>query len=188
MSPRDKRALVAGAAVIVSAILVLRVVPALARRYMTLRHETMERLATVERARMTLASAGALRDSSTLAAGELVALAPKLLAGATAAEAAATLASDVSLIASRAGLRVLSLNAAPDSGAGAFVPVTLRAELEGDLSGLTELLRAVEGARILLTVNSMRIVAADPLQRQPGPEQLRIALAIEGWRLRSART
>jgi hypothetical protein len=187
VSPRDKRALVAGVAVIVAAVLVLRVGPSLVHGYNTLRLQTTDRLATLERARTTLRSARALRDSFALAAGELVALAPLLVAGATAAEAAATLTSDVSLMVSRSGLRVVSLNAAADSGGGAFVPVTLRAEVEGDIRGVAELLLAVEGSRTLLSVQALTIVGNDPLERQPGPERLRLTLTIVGWRLRWAR-
>ena|SRR3990172_3140091 len=180
---RDRRALLAGGTVIVVAIMALRMIPGAARSYGQMRDRTAERLATLDRARIALATRPATEDSFALAARELVALAPKLVTGDTQAEAAATLTAEVSLAADRAGLRVISLNAVPDSSTGTFVPVGLRGELEGDIRGLAAFVKRVEGGTVLLTVKSLRVLAGDPLERQPGPEQLRIELVVAGWRL-----
>lgn len=185
MTPRDHRTLMAGGAIVLAAVLVLRVLPALVERYSALRAEATERAAVLHRARAALASATGVEDSFAIAAREIVALAPKVVAGRTAAEAAATLTSDLSAAAYQAGLRVLGMNALPDSASGTFRPVVLRAELEGGVGAVAGFLRAIEGASTVLTVRSLHLLAVDPLERQPGPEQLRLDLVVVGWRLES---
>jgi hypothetical protein len=177
-----------GGAIVAMTVVLLRVTPALARGYSALRERATERTAVLERARVTLGSAAAVEDSFALAAREIVALAPKLVAGATATEAAATLSSELSAAAQQAGLRVIGLNALPDSSTGTFRPVVLHAQLEGGIAGLSALLRAVEGTTTVLTVRSLHVLAVDPLEHQPGPEQLRVDLVVAGWRLERAKS
>lgn len=183
MTARDRRALRRGGAVILAAVLLLRVLPALARHYAAVRVGATERLATLVRARSLLAAAPAVTDSFAVAARQLVGLAPELVDGETAADAAAALTAELSLIANRAGLRVTSLNALPNSTRGTFVPVLLSGQLEGDIGGLAGFLRAVEGGRMVLSLRSLNVMAADPLEQQPGAEQLRLEVVIAGWRL-----
>ncbi len=183
MTPRDRRALLAGGAVVLVAVLALRVVPAASRYVAGVRLRATEQVLTLARARAALKLAAALQDSFQVAAGELVSLAPILVAGATAAEAAANLTSELSVVADRAGLRVLELNALPDSTRGTFVPITLRGEFEGDVNGVAQFLAAVERSPVVLSVRSLNVLAGDPMERTPGPERLRAELLITGWRL-----
>lgn len=185
MTARDRRALTAGAALVLAAILVVRILPAALRHYQATRAATAARLATLARAREAVRSAQLVRDSFALAAQQLVALAPKLVPGSTAAEAAANLTSELSAAADRAGLHVVAFDALPDNAAGTFVPIALRGELEGDVAALAAFLQAVEAGPLVLAVRSLAILAADPLERQPGPERLRIEMVVAGWRLRS---
>lgn len=183
MTARDRRALLAGAGIVAAAVLVLRFIPAAIRYHAALRARVQERVVMLERGREVLAQAGAIQDSFERAARALVSLAPMVVAGATASEAAANLTSELSMVADRSGLRVVQLNAVPDSGRGTFVPVRLRGQLEGDIASLTHFLAVAERSPVLLTVPSLDISAADPLERAPGPERLRVDLVISGWRL-----
>src|SRR5881394_2547215 len=126
-------------------MLVLRVVPWAVRVVATLRVETIERVHTVARANDVLAAASATRDTLAQTLGAVVALAPRLIEGRTAAEAQASLSGLVSLAASRHALRVMRLDPLPDSSAeGVFNRVAVHVELEGDVVGLTRFLGAVE--------------------------------------------
>lgn len=183
MTARERRALLAGGAVILVAVLALRVAPALAREYAALRARAAERTALLVRARAALETADAVRDSLAVVAREVVALAPKLVAGETVAAAAATLTSELSGLAERSGLRIVTLNAMADSAVGTFRPVVLRGQFEGDVRGLAGLLGAVERHPKVLTVRELRVLATDPTERRPGPELLRIELTVAGWRV-----
>ena len=183
MTARDRRALLLGGSVMLGALVALRGAPSVVRHYANLRARTAEWVVMLERARSLLAAAPATGDSLSVAAQQIVALAPKLVAGETAGDAAANLTSELALAADRAGLRVVGLNALPDTAPGTFVPVVLRGQIEGDIKGLAAFLRAVEGGPTLLTIKSLQVMAADALEQQATPEQLRVEVVIAGWRL-----
>ncbi|MGH7644015.1 MAG: type II secretion system protein GspM [Gemmatimonadales bacterium] len=181
MTPRDRKALLLGGAVVLGAVLLLRVIPWGVRSVLALRARTLERVETLARARDALATAPALRDSLTHALGAVVALAPRLVDGRTAAEASASLSALVSMAARRHQVRLVRLDPVPDSAAGAFRRVAVHAELEGDVRGLTRFLRAVETGDPLLTLPMLAVLAPDPLGRSPGPEMLRAEVDVTGF-------
>ena len=181
MTPRDRRALLWGGAAVVGAVLVLRVLPWTARAVAALRVEAVERVQTVARANDVLAGAAATRDTLAQTLGAVVALAPRLIEGRTAAEAQASLSGLVSLAASRHALRVMRLDPLPDSSAeGAFNRVAVHVELEGDVAGLTRFLGAVEKGDPLLTLPALSVQATDPVGRLNAPEQLKIEATVAG--------
>lgn len=180
MTPRDRRALILGAGAVLSAVVALRVLPWAVRSVIALRAEAAERVEMLARADEVLAGAPAVRDSLARAFGEVVALAPRLVDGHTAAEAQASLAGLVSLAASGHRLRVMRLDPLPDSVAGAFGRVALHAELEGDVAGLTRFLKAIEVGDPLLTIPVLSIQAADPVGRPNAAEQLKVEATIAG--------
>ncbi|HMJ58485.1 MAG TPA: type II secretion system protein GspM [Gemmatimonadales bacterium] len=181
MTPRDRRALIWGGAAVVGAILVLRVVPWTVRAVAALRVEAVERVQTVARANDVLAGAAATRDTLAQTLGAVVALAPRLIEGRTAAEAQASLSGLVSLAASRHALRVMRLDPLPDSSSeGAFNRVAVHVELEGDVAGLTRFLGAVEKGDPLLTLPALSVQATDPVGRLNAPEQLKIEATVVG--------
>jgi hypothetical protein len=181
MTPRDRKALLLGAAVVLGAVLLLRVIPWGVRSVLALRTRTLERVETLTRAQDVLAAAPALRDSLTRALGAVVALAPRLVDGRTAAEASASLSALVSMAASRHQVRLVRLDPLPDSAAGVFRRVAVHAELEGDVRGLTRFLRAIETGDPLLTIPTLAVLAPDPLGRVPGPEALRAEVDVTGF-------
>jgi len=181
MTPRDRRALLWGGAAVVGAVLVLRVVPLTVHAVAALRVEAVERVQTVARANDVLAAAAATRDTLAQTLGAVVALAPRLIEGRTAAEAQASLSGLVSLAASRHALRVMRLDPLSDSSAeGAFNRVAVHVELEGDVAGLTRFLGAVEKGDPLLTLPALSVQATDPVGRPNAPEQLKIEATVAG--------
>ena len=188
MTARDRRALLWGGGVILGAVLLLRVVPWTLRHVASVCTRAVERVATLARARAVLAQLPADRDSLGETLGRLVALAPQLVDGATSAEAQASLSALVSLAASRHALKVLRLDLLPDSAAGAFHRVAVHAECEGDVGGLTALLRALETGAPLLTVWQASVQAPDPWAETKAPERLRIELTVAGWYLARERS
>jgi hypothetical protein len=183
VTPRDRRALLYGGGAILGAVLLLRVLPWTVRSVVSLRAEVADRVETRTRADEVLAGAGATRDSLAAAFGAIVALGPRFVEGRTAADAQAALADLVSFTARRLSLRVVRLDPLPDSAAGPFGRVSLHAELEGDLSGLTRFLKAVETGDPLLTLPALSVQAPDPVGRPNTPEQLKIEGTVAGFYL-----
>lgn len=181
MTARDRKALLTGAALIAGAIFALRVAPWSIRSVANLRASARERAEALARVREIAAAAPAVRDSLTVALQRVVALAPKFVDGRTAAEAQAALGGLVSLIAARHRLRVIRLDPLPDSTVAVFGRVALRGELEGDVTGMTGFVKAIETGDPLLTIPSLSVQPTDPGGR--GPEVLRIEARVAGFYL-----
>lgn len=182
MTPRDRRALLWGA-LIVAAAVALRALPGAVRAVSSSRARLAERQATLARARTLIEAAPVLRDSLGRALASFVNLAPSLLEGRSRAEAAANLTTLMSLAAGRNALRVIQQDVTPDSVTGAFGRVTVRAQLEGDVSGLVRFFQTLETGNPLLTVGSLAIDAPEPQPRAGVPERLRVELEVSGWYL-----
>jgi hypothetical protein len=183
MTARDRRALVWGAVVLATAVVVLRVVPWAAREYTTLRSETREQLATLARGRLVAGTSVSIRDSLADVSSQLVAQAAKLVAGSTASEAMATLSASVQLAARTSGLRVDGLEPRLDTVTGLFSPVTVLGRFEGDVNGLATFLATMESGDPLLTVLHAMIQVGDRIPRAGAPEVLRAEIEVSGWRI-----
>jgi len=184
MTARDRRALLLGVGTVVVAVLALRLVPAAVRAVLAWRARVAEQRETLAREQDLLGAVPTLRDSLGLALAGVVALAPSLVAAGTTAEAAASLASLVTLAASRHDIKVVRMDPLPDSAAGVFARVAVHAELEGDVRGLTQVLRALETGQPLLTVMAMSVDAPTPTGPTGAREVLRISLTVAGYGLR----
>jgi hypothetical protein len=113
--------------------------------------------------------------------GAIVALAPELVEGHSTAEAAASLSGLVNLAASQQHLKVLRLDPLPDSAAGVFSEVGVHAELEGDVTGLAGLIRAIETGEPLLSVRALTATVSDPVPHGSAPEVMHIELDVSGY-------
>ena len=180
MTPRDRRALFLGGGTVVVAVFVLRVVPWVIHGIASLRVTAEERRATTARAAEVLAASSTTRDSLTQVLAEIVALAPELVEGRSSAEAQASLSGVVSLLANRHDLKVLRVDALPDSGVGVFDRVGVHAELEGDVTGLAAMVRSLEAGQLLLSIPTLTVTASDPASRV---EALHIELDVTGFYL-----
>jgi len=169
-----------GGSAIAAAVLVLRVVPWCVRAIGHLHEEAVEQSATVARARDVLTRAPLVRDSASVVLAAIVGLAPQLVDGHTAADAQASLSGLVTLAANRHNLKIVRLEPQPDSAAGVFSPVRVHAELEGDVRGAAQMLRALETGDPLLSVTSLAISAPDPTA---SVEALHIEIDVAGYYL-----
>lgn len=181
MTGRERRVLVRGAAVLLAAVLLLRVVPAGVRGATAARERAGERLSALSHSRDLVRRMPALRDSLGTALAGVVALAPRLLEGRTRAEASAALAALVSLQAGRSGLKVLRLAPAADSSGGILQSVDVQADFEGDAAALTAFLSAVERGHPLLTLLALAITSPEAVPRPGAAEALRIEIEVRGW-------
>ena len=164
------------------AVLLLRVLPWGVRRVLAAEAELRDRGALLARARADLAEAALLRDSAAALSQALVGLAPKLLSGATPAEAAADLSGRINLAASQSAAKLERVDQVPDSGvAGRLRRIRLRAMLETDIRGINGVLRHVEFNQAALSVSELRVVAVDPTSPDRAREVLRLEVTVAGW-------
>jgi hypothetical protein len=186
---RDRRTLLIGGLVIAVAVLGLRVLPWIVRRASGAHAMLRERAVLLARTREELASLPTLRDSAAVLSQALVALAPQVLSGSTAAEASADLAGRMNLAASRAPAKVSRLDPLPDSGGeGRLGRAVVHASLETDVRGLVAFIRAIDAGDEVLVLDELRIEAPEPGAADRGPEVLRVEVTVVGWYIRPRET
>jgi hypothetical protein len=181
MTAGDRRVVIVGGAALAAAIFVLRIIPWSVREVIRLRDTAADRVATAARAREVLTQTADVRDSFSAVLSGIVGLAPALVDGHTSTDAQVSLAGLLTLAANRQSLRVVRLDPLPDSAAGVFGRVRTHAELEGDVKGLTGLLRVIETGDPLLTVTSLVVSAPDVSART---EVLRLEIEVAGYYFR----
>ncbi len=188
MSPRDRRALLLGTMLTVTAFLALRGGPWVWRRI----HESVERLRSraerVDRTQADIRSVKELEDSAAVLRGKFIALAPKLLTGGTSSEALADLAGRLVVIAERHRVRLERTDPVTDSVRGGQLSrVTVRGAIEGDTRGTFGFLSGLAAEPAVLTLDQVRMVAPEPGALATAPEVLRTELTIYGWYLNRER-
>ena len=182
MTAHDRRALLIGGAVVLAAILLLRVLPWTVRSALAAEMGLRQRAALLARAHADLAEAGGLRDSAVALGQALVGLAPKILSGNSPAEAVADLSGRVNLAASRNQAKLERVDPLTDSTvAGRLHRVALRAAFECDIRGLVGILQALTFGKAALTVRELRVTAADATSADRIPEVLRVDMTVTGW-------
>jgi len=179
---RDRRALIVGGSVTLSALLLLRVLPWSVRSLVAAETQLREQMALLARARVDLTDAAMLRDSATQLSRALVALGPRILSGSTAADAMADLSGRVNLAASSHLAKLERIDPVTDStSAGRLRRVTLRAGFEADVHGLVGVLQALTFGKVALALRELRVTAADVAAPEKIPEILRVELTVSGW-------
>lgn len=180
-SVRDRRAVLLGASLLATAWLGLRGVPWILGRAALLRERAAASTRTLAAARATLAQEPLLRDSLAARAERLVRWAPRLFAGATAAEAHADLSAWLSGLATARQVRVARLDVGGDSSVSVFTRLTVRVEAEGDVRGVTGWLAALEGGEKLVRIAALRVSAPDAANPDARAERLHVEATIIGW-------
>src|SRR5207253_5767203 len=184
MTGRDRRALILGGAVVIGALLVLRVVPWGVRGVLGAETGLRERATLLARARADLADAVVLRDSAVQLGQALVGLAPKILSGSSVAEAVADLSARVNMAVSGHQGKLERVDPLPDSlRAGRLRRVALRAAFECDVRGLAGVLQALQFGKVALSLRELRVTAVDAAQADKTPEVLRVEMTVAGWYL-----
>jgi len=183
MNSRDRRAIVIGATAILGAVFAFRVAPSAIRGVGRLHSRVEQEAQLASTARSVLATASLVRDSLGPVLNDIVALAPRLVDGHTAAEAQSSLSALVSLAATRHALKVVRLDPGVDSAVGVFIRVTVHGEMEGDVAGIAALLKAIETGERLLSVTALAVSAPDIHTNRNGPEVLHIEADVAGYYL-----
>jgi len=181
VTPRDRRVLLTGGAVVLAAVLGRGIVAAWVAAANS-RRELVARIELLKAARATVARLPQLEDSAESLRAAVVALAPALLNASTEADALADLSGKVtSLIERRAG-RVESAVPVADSGAaGMLRRVSILASFETDVRGLASALRALSQSDVVLAGERVEIAAVDPFSDDGSPERLRVNLTVSAW-------
>jgi hypothetical protein len=175
---------IAGGAVILAAVLGLRVVPWAVSNALAAQHSLEQQARLLARTRAELNALPSLRDSAAVLTRALVGLAPRLLDGANDVEAGADLAARLNHAANRAPARLDRVEPLPDTAtAGRLARARVRAALETDVRGLVSLLRTLETGDALLGIERLEVVSADPATPERRPEILRVEIIVVGWYL-----
>ncbi|HXB23554.1 MAG TPA: GspMb/PilO family protein [Gemmatimonadaceae bacterium] len=183
LSSRDRRTLFIGVGVIGSVVALSKGVPIWHDWVADAKAGAIEQTRAAADADALVAHAKSLRDTLNARNARYVSLAPELVAGNTAAEASATLASLVSGAASAAGVKLgaVQLRTSADTGAlRAFVRVSVHADVVGDIHGVTTLLATLERGPTHLRVRELTVTQPDAIAPGDRVEALRADLTVEG--------
>jgi hypothetical protein len=185
MNPRDRRALVLGASVILVVLLGKNVIPAILSGQREARDTASRNEEKLARATVSLKRATQVRDSLRARGARVIALAPALLGGDSPATASATLAGIVSGAAARGNVRIGALQLSSDTAArGMFTRIGVHGDATGDIAGITAMLASLEGGPTLLAVKDLSITQPEPGAPADRAEALRIEMTVVGLMLR----
>jgi hypothetical protein len=180
ISPRDRRTLIFGGALLSLLIGVFRGLPAWRHwsgQRAEARVELRRRLVFARNARRVLP---ALRDSVTARRMRLAALNEHVIAASTPSTAAAILGALIERISDAAGVKVNALELRPDTMARrTSMPITLRLNGEGDVASLGKFLTTVDEHDQPMTVRELSVSQSDPVPSGGRPELLRFEVVIE---------
>ncbi len=184
LSPRDRRALVVGAASIGGLLFVGRALPAWRRWQAEVIRSAQSASAAWARDRMLALHSRAIHDSLGARRTRLAAQSPTWLSGDSPAAASAGLAGLVTRAATDAAMTLGALDLRTDSvGHEPFVTVHVRVSVTGDVQGLATFLAALDRGPCALTVRSLDVQAGDPAAVAQRPELLHADLVIDAlWR------
>lgn len=188
MSPRDRRALGWGAAVVVGGLLLGRVVPAAVRWWRGAEATLAERSTLLAREQHEIGTVAVLEDSAKTVQVAFIALAPEILTGGTDAEALADIEGRVSVIAGQHRTKVLRLDGIADSSSVARLKqARVTVAVESDWAGLVGFLKGLDDDPAAIGVQSLDVTAADPASSSARPEVLHAELELTGWYLHAPR-
>lgn len=163
--------------------LALRSAPSAVASERLLRQRVDSKLAERMRLRRELSSLDSLEREAPALRAALVSLAPRLLAGATDAEAKGDLSARLRSVAEEAGAQLERVQGLPDT---LSIPplrrVVLDLELLCDLRCLSNLLARTERLDATLGLEKVRITSLNDAAAA-APESLRVALTFTGWYL-----
>ena len=183
LSHRDRRTLVAGGVTVLVLLLGVRGIPAWRAWVHATQSSAAALSARVAMARRDVAGRRIITRTADSLAQAYLALAPALLRGNTPAQASASLASYVSDAAAASGTHLGAVQLSVDSGAAhaELYKVSIRADVTGDVRGVTALLRTLEGGNApLLAVRTLSISQSDPGAPTNHAEVLQVSIEVDG--------
>lgn len=183
MSRRSRRQkLKLGAAAVIAIWLIGRGFPSLIGAIGDAHWTLSDKVALLERGRAEVISQKGLEDSAQVVRDTLAAQAPRILAGTGRAEAADALVGLVNVILTRANARVTRTEPIADSTTqGLLHGARVLAAFEADVQGALGVLRELAESMPSVSVESLRLLVADPAAPTESAEVLRVELVIRGW-------
>ncbi len=177
---RNRRAVLAGAAVVLAAWVALRGLPTLLNVVSTAEARLHELAFELSRDRGEVEYGQRLVRGGTKLQDAVVGLAPDLLSGTTSTDAADDLTSRVTLSAGTGSVRISAIKPVQDSArAGWLRRAGVRVTLEGDLGGIVSTLQHLAAGPVL-RLDSLHVAAA---QADEGSELLNADFIVLGWYL-----
>jgi Type II secretion system (T2SS), protein M subtype b len=162
----------------------LKALPWLVTEWGEARWEVQDQARLLAQHRIEIANEQALAHSAAQVKEAMIALAPRLLAGETSAQAGDALAALLSVVATRSNTKLTSsLPMADSTEAGHLRRVAIHAAFDGDIRGVTSMLRSLSEEETVLIADELRILAADAGGSEGGAEVLRVELTVRGWYL-----
>lgn len=177
MTPRERRAVIAGCAFVVLAA-GFRLLPSLHAQLSRRLEFARDRSALAARAEHLVREAPVLQARFATRATALVAIAPQLLGSASAAEGSAVLGGELNALAVQHRVLIHTITAVPDSATGPFARVQVRLQAEGDLAGLYAFLHDLEHHPLLLSLTRFSLEAEVPTAPV---ERIRLDAVVRGW-------
>jgi hypothetical protein len=182
MSPRDRRALRWGGAIVLGGVLLFRLLPGGWKVWREAGESLAAEQALLDRAERALIQFDALEEEAAATRARLISLAPMLLSGSTEAEAQADLSGRLALLANRERTRLFRADPLVDTlREGGLRRVRLRIEVESDWSGLVGFLRGVVADPAVLRVTGVRLGGSEVPLTSGGPEALTAEVEVSGW-------
>lgn len=182
--PRRKRMILLLGTVVVGGWVGLRGMPSVSNAWREARWEVQDRARLLAQSRREIANEKALVDSAAIVKNGMVALAPRLVTGETAAQASDALTGLLGVVAARSNTRLAGTSPVEDSSTvGTLRRVAVHAVLDGDIRGVTAVLTSLAEEESVLTTDDLRIVAAEPGGDPNAAEVLRVEVTVRGWYL-----
>ncbi len=181
---RDRKLLAIGACVIVPLLAARYALPA-ARDWIDVRTAAAsERLRSAAAAGEEARLYAPMRDSLAARRRRRAAYDSMFVAARSASEAGAALANALGDLADNSAVRIVSIQVRPDTGSASAGTATLsrvsiRATGVADVSGLTALLRDVEGGNTLMAIRELTVTQPEPTLPDSKAETLRFDLVVE---------
>lgn len=182
MTPRDLRALVLGAGVVLAGWSGLRLLPGAIASWRVQEERLGATRRLVLETTTALEALPRMEDSARVLTREVKNLAPRILSGSTRAVALSDLSGRLSLAAERHHGRFIRLTAVDDSlNAGPLQRVTASAAFQADFHGLAELLAVLARDPVVTVVEAADVAPLDGVVGTEGPERLEVQLRISAW-------
>ena len=181
LATREIRTIVAGVGCILGILSLARLIPWWRSTLIEERHAARETRADLLSATSRIQRLAILRDSVRMLGAQYLMSRARVLPGGTAAAAGAELASLLDAVAAEAGVDLGVVQPLGDSlRAPPFEGVMVRTELTGDVRGIMQMLRLIEGDTVLLAVHSLELTQPEPAADDRSPERLRGELKLQG--------
>lgn len=187
--PRHRQKVLLVGAIIIAGWVALRAIPTLINSWQEARWEVQDRARLLAQSRREITNEKMLFDSAARVKEAMIGLAPRLLAGETAAQASDALTGLLGVAAARWNTKLTGTNPVEDSTTvGDLQRVGIHAAFDGDILGVIDMLQSLAEGETVLTTDEVRILAAETGGNATAAEVLRVELTVRGWYQADRRT